>query len=60
MTTGRRHRLHSEPRAATPKPTQLPGDGATQSGRLTRHVVFFMLIGWLVVVVLVVILISVT
>jgi hypothetical protein len=35
-------------------------NSAAQQGRLTKQIVFFMLIGWLVIVVLVVVLISVT
>jgi hypothetical protein len=38
----------------------LPANSAARQGRLTKQVVFLMLIGWLVAVILVVVLISVT
>jgi hypothetical protein len=48
------------PEAAMPAAGVPAAGGVARPGRLTKQVVFFMLIGWLVLVILAVVLISVT
>jgi hypothetical protein len=59
VTSPRRPRHDGDP-ARPQAGSPAPANRAAQQGRLTKQVVFLMLIGWLVVVVLVVVLISVT
>jgi hypothetical protein len=60
MPAPRRNRSEPDVPPATPAPVQPSANGGAQSRRLTKQVVFLMLIGWLVAVVLVVVVLSVT